>query len=476
MAVVPNTLSPSQVVEALTNMRQSEEEKALGKAREALIAARNAYYMVLKQEEDGGVNGCSIALSDCARLYEDSERRLRRRSTEAASSMDVRMWLSAALTNHQTCIEGLRRGNVVPPATSLATAAVLREALALHSLVATGNDRTKLNSTNPGAGLMISWHSSKSKVDIVVAQDGSGNYKTINEALAALGKWNRSNRRLVVYVKSGTYKEYVRITVKNIMLVGDGIDKTIVTGSRSVPDGYSTLSSATFAVTGDNFWARDMTFENTAGPGKHQAVALMVASDRSIFYRCSFRGYQDTLLAHSLRQFYRDCEIHGTIDFIFGNAAVVLQNCDIYVRRPLPHQANLITAQGRDDPHMNTGISVHGGRVRAARELEAAKNEFRSYLGRPWKKYSRTVFLKTDLDGIIQPEGWARWSGDFALETLFYGEYKNTGEGAATGRRVKWPGVHVMADAKEAAPFTVEWFLEGREWIGEAGVPFWSGL
>jgi len=229
-------------------------------------------------------------------------------------------------------------------------------------------------------------------------------------------------------------------------------------------------------VAADGFWARDMTFENTAGPWKHQAVALRVESDHSVFYRCSFKAYQDTLFAHSQRQFYRDCHIYGTIDFIFGNAAVIIQNCEIFVRKPMGHQSNMITAQGRDDPNQSTGISIHSCRVRPSQDLEAEKESFKSYLGRPWQKYSRTVFLKTDLDGLIHPEGWAKWSGDFALDTLYYGEYMNTGEGAATGRRVNWPGFHVMGEMNEAAEFSVERFIQGHSWIPEAGVPFWAGI
>jgi pectinesterase len=132
-----------------------------------------------------------------------------------------------------------------------------------------------------------------------------------------------------------------------------------------------------------------MTYENTAGPQKQQAVALRVSSDHAVFYRCSFKGYQDTLFVHSLRQFYRDCHIYGTIDFIFGDAPVVFQNCDIFVRRPLEQQANVITAQGRDDPNENTGISIQGSRVQPAPDFIAVKDSFRTYLGRPWKQYSR---------------------------------------------------------------------------------------
>lgn len=169
----------------------------------------------------------------------------------------------------------------------------------------------------------------------MVAQDGSGNHKTINEAMVALGRMGKSRpERAVIYVKSGVYNEKVEIQreMKNLIFIGDGIDKTVVTGNRNVQDGATTFNSATFGVSGDGFWARDMTFENTAGPHKHQAVALRVGSDLSVFYRCSFRGYQDTLLVHSLRQFYRNCHVYGTIDFIFGDVAAVFQNCDIFCK------------------------------------------------------------------------------------------------------------------------------------------------
>lgn len=132
-------------------------------------------------------------------------------------------------------------------------------------------------------------------------------------------------------------------------------------------------------VSGDRFWARDMTFENSFGPHKHQAVALRVSSDLSVFYGCSFIGHQDTLFVLSLRQFYRDCQTHGTIDFIFGDAAAVFQNCDIFLGRPMDHQANMITAQGRDNPNENTGISIQGSRVRPSQEFVPVKDLFKTY-------------------------------------------------------------------------------------------------
>ncbi|GAA0163297.1 esterase [Lithospermum erythrorhizon] len=135
--------------------------------------------------------------------------------------------------------------------------------------------------------------------------------------------------RTIVYVKAGIYHEKMEIgrDLKNVMFVGDGIDRTIVTGNKNVVDGVSQPHLVSLVMV---FCARDMTFENTAGPHKHQAVALSVSSGLSVFYHCSFKGYQDTLLAHSLRQFYRDCHVYGTVDFIFGDAVAVLQNCDIF--------------------------------------------------------------------------------------------------------------------------------------------------
>lgn len=283
--------------------------------------------------------------------------------------------------------------------------------------------------------------------------------------------------RYVIYVKAGTYNENVEVgqKVKNVMVVGDGIGKTIVTGSKSVGGGSTTFKSATFAVVGDNFIARDMTFRNTAGANNHQAVALRSGSDLSVFYKCSFEGYQDTLYVHSQRQFYRECDIYGTVDFIFGNAAVVFQNCNIYARNP-PNKTNTVTAQGRTDPNQNTGISIHNCKVTAASDLKSVQSSVKTYLGRPWQKYSRTVFMKTNLDSLIDSAGWMPWNGNFALDTLYYGEYGNTGPGSSTANRVNWKGYHVITSASVASQFTVASFISGNNWLPATNVPFTAGL
>lgn len=197
-------------------------------------------------------------------------------------------------------------------------------------------------------------------------------------------------------------------------------------------------------VDGDGFLARGVTFRNTAGAANYQAVATRVDSDKSAFYRCSFEGYQDTLYAHSLRQFYQECTMYGTVDFIFGNSATVFQNCTLLCRLPLLAQQNTVTAQGRTSPSQNTGFSFQNCSVAAAPDLASVvigpnSEPILSFLGRPWKEYSWTVFRETYMTSVIDAAGWVRWNAsNFALDTLFYGEYRNFGPGGAFRNRVTW--------------------------------------
>ncbi|KAG2246243.1 hypothetical protein Bca52824_085871 [Brassica carinata] len=276
------------------------------------------------------------------------------------------------------------------------------------------------------------------RADATVAANGSGKFKTIAAAVAAAP--DNSKRRYVIHIKAGVYRENVDVSKKkkNIMFMGDdGRTRTIITGNRNVVDGSTTFHSATVAAVGERFLARDITFQNTAGPSKHQAVALRVGSDFSAFYQCDMLAYQDTLYVHSNRQFFVKCLIAGTVDFIFGNAAVVLQNCDIHARRPNSGQKNMVTAQGRTDPNQNTGIVIQKCRIGATSDLQRVRSYFPTYLGRPWKEYSQTVIMQSDISDVIRPEGWFEWTGTFALNTLTYREYANKGAGAGTARRVK---------------------------------------
>lgn len=218
-----------------------------------------------------------------------------------------------------------------------------------------------------------------------------------------------------------------------------------------------------------------MAFENTAGPEKHQAVALRVQSDMSTFYNCRMDGYQDTLYAQTHRQFYRNCVVSGTIDFIFGDSSAILQNCLIVVRRPMDNQFNTVTAHGRKDKYETTGLVLQNCRIIPDKLLHPDRFKLLTYLGRPWKEYSRTVIMESFLDDFIHPDGYKEWEGDFALETCEYFEHGNTGAGAVTDKRVKWKGFKVI-DEKEALQYTVGPFIQGETWLKDTGAPYILGL
>ncbi|GKV09696.1 hypothetical protein SLEP1_g21156 [Rubroshorea leprosula] len=212
-----------------------------------------------------------------------------------------------------------------------------------------------------------------------------------------------------------------------------------------------------------------MAFVNSAGPAKHQAVAMRSGSDLSVFYRCAFDAYQDTLYAHSNRQFYRECDITGTIDFIFGNAAVVFQSCKIQPRQPLPNQFNTITAQGKKDPNQNTGISIQKCTFSALNSSLTAQ----TYLGRPWKEYSTTVIMQSEIGAFLNPLGWIEWVSNVdPPSTIFYAEYRNTGPGSNVDKRVKWAGYRPTLTEDQAGKYTVGTFIQGSEWLPDTEVVY----
>ncbi|KAM0069262.1 putative pectinesterase [Helianthus debilis subsp. tardiflorus] len=437
------------------------------------------------------------AYEDCLELLEDSVDQLTQslQSVQGGgSSEDVMTWLSAALTNQDTCAEGLsevENGYVKQQMDEKLKdlSELVSNCLAIYA--AAGDDFKGVPIQHRRRRLMSfpKWLSREERrllqapvagiqADIVVSSDGSGTCKTIAEAIKKAPE--NSGRRIIIYVKAGRYEEdNLKVGRKktNLMFVGDGKGKTVITGGiNRVVDNVTTFHTASFAATGAGFIARDITFENYAGPARHQAVALRIGADHAVVHRCAIIGYQDTLYVHSNRQFFRECDIYGTVDFIFGNAAVVFQSCNIYARKPMPQQKVTITAQNRKDPNQNTGISIHVCRLVAQPDLEASKASFPTYLGRPWKLYARTVYMQTYMGDHIHPRGWLEWAGTFALDTLYYGEYMNNGPGAAVGQRVKWPGYRVITSSIEASRFTVGQFIYGSSWLPSTGVAFLAGL
>ncbi|MCO5599376.1 hypothetical protein L7F22_053478 [Adiantum nelumboides] len=289
--------------------------------------------------------------------------------------------------------------------------------------------------------------------NVIVAKDGSGTYTTVTAAVNAIPLGFPG--RYVIYIKKGVYKEVLDVTKdqKNVTFVGDGIHKTIITGNRNVASGdYNTFRTATVGIAGNGFFGRDLTFRNTVGPSEHQAVALRAGADYVVFYRCSFEGYQDTLYALSSRQFYRECQIHGTVDFIFGNAIAVFQNCLLVARLPMKGQQNTYTAQGRQLEADVSGYSFHNCTLKADANLTQANYTMHTYLGRPGKEYSRTVFIQSKLQALVHPKGWLPWNASNPYtDMVYYGEYGNRGGGARTSERVSWKGVHPNMSKRNAS-------------------------
>lgn len=312
--------------------------------------------------------------------------------------------------------------------------------------------------------------------DATVAQDGSGKYKTIQEALNNVP--SKLTKRYIIYIKKGTYNEYLSIpkSMNGLTLIGDGMGSTIITGSRSNKLGFTTYQTATVAISGPNFIARRISFRNTAGPSGYQAVAVRVNSDYTVFDTCSFEGYQDTLYALANRQFYTGCNIYGTVDFIFGNSIAVFQNCNLLGRLPLSAQYNTFTAQGRKASADPSGFSFQKCTLGADKDLQGSPS-VSNYLGRPWQAYSRTVYLQCNIGGLIAPAGWVEWDATNPFtDTLYYGEYQNAGAGAGTGNRVAWKGVHPAMTVQEATLFTVQQFISGSTWLPNAQVTFQDSL
>lgn len=457
-----------------------------------------SYVAQLASKANTGDAQGKAALAVCAGVFEDAIDRL----NDSISSLevgtgaivssskinDMKTWLSAAITDQETCLDSLREINStlvndVRAAMENSTEFVSNSLAIVTRIISLLADlkipihRKLLGSPSE----FPSWLGSAERrllqveaaaADLTVAQDGSGDYKTIQEAVDAVPKKNAS--RFVIHVKAGTYKENVVLDKSkwNVMMYGDGKTNTIVSGSRNFVDGTPTFSTATFAVAGKGFIAKDMAFVNTAGAAKHQAVAFRSGSDLSVISNCAFDAFQDTLYAHSNRQFFRDCDITGTIDFIFGNSAVVFQNCNIQPRQPMDRQFNTITAQGKKDPNQNTGISIQKCHITANGDVTAP-----TYLGRPWKDYSTTVVMQSTIDSSLNPKGWTEWVTNVdPPRTIFYGEYQNSGPGSSTAQRIAWAGYKSALTVAEAGKFTVGSFIQGNDWLPQTSVTFDADL
>ncbi|XP_072982541.1 probable pectinesterase/pectinesterase inhibitor 12 [Typha latifolia] len=497
----PNSCVSSLKLSISANIPHTILSVALASIRSAISAATPLSYLLSSAAADPKliVESQRGALKDCSDLHAITLSSLSLSTSLLAQPTkltDVRAHLAAALTNKATCLDGLAgaRGplkNTLVDSWSSAyelvsnSLAILPGASELPGRRLTGDefpswisrrDRRLLESSNDDDDDDDdNGDESMQGLTLTVAKDGSGNFSTIGEAIAFAP--SNYEQRTIIFVKAGVYDENVDVPSykPNIVLLGEGRDVTVIRGKRSVGGGWTTFGSATLGVSGQGFLARDLTVQNTAGPAQGQAAALRVNADFTAVYRCTIDGYQDTLYVHSFRQFYRECDIYGTVDFITGNAAAVFQGCNLIARTPIPGQSNVVTAQGRNDPNEDTGISIQNCSVIASEDLASSGGSIKTYLGRPWGVYSRTVYIESYMDGLVDPAGWTEWIGDQGLDTLYYGEYMNSGPGSGTDDRVTWAGYHVM-DYDEASSFTVSEFIYGDQWLDSTSFPYDEGI
>ncbi len=295
--------------------------------------------------------------------------------------------------------------------------------------------------------LIIAVAASTKAADITVAADGSGNLTSVQAAVNRVPENN--TKRFVIAIKPGIYRELIRVPANKpyISFIGTDAEKTVLTFNLSNKDAGSTSASYSTYIGGHDFYAENITFENSFSQGS-QAVAVLVEADRSMFVKCRFLGWQDTLYAKNGRQYYKDSYIEGHVDFIFGMAAAVFENCHIHSKGD-----GYVTAPMRFAADESAGLIFHKCRLTS----NNTKNGI--YLGRPWRDYGRTVFLNTQMDAEIRPEGWHHWEPQ-REKTAYFAEYGSTGKGANAEARVAWARKLGDADIKV---FTVEYFLSGKD-------------
>ncbi|MDR0692813.1 MAG: glycoside hydrolase family 88 protein [Prevotellaceae bacterium] len=280
--------------------------------------------------------------------------------------------------------------------------------------------------------------------DLVVATDGTGNFRTIQEAVNSVRNY-RPEKRTVILVKKGVYKEKLVIPASqtNISLLGEDVNQTIITwNDHAKINNMGTFRTYTVLVQGEGFIAENITFENNAEP-LGQAVAVHVEADRVIFRNCRLLGNQDTLFTGTdgSRQYYAHCYIEGTTDFIFGPATAWFEECTIHSKKN-SYVTAASTAAGRE-----FGYVFNRCTLTAAAGIDSV------HLGRPWRPHAAVVFMHCTLGIHIVPAGWDNWRNPDNEKTARYAEYKNTGPGAPVAGRVGWS--RQLTDAK-AATYTLD--------------------
>jgi pectinesterase len=296
--------------------------------------------------------------------------------------------------------------------------------------------------------------SAKAQKKVTVAQDGTGDFKTVQQAINAVP--DNSNIATEVFIKKGTYKEKLILPVAkmNVHFTGEDLVNTVLTyddyaGKKDTTGkDLGTSRSASFYVYGSGFTAKNITFENSAGP-VGQAVAIYVVGDRASFINCRFLGFQDTIYTngHGTREYYKNCYIEGTTDYIFGASTCFFEGCTLFCKKGGAYVTAASTLDTTAYGYVFMNCKITG---------TAPDNSYE--LGRPWRPYAKVVYLHCEIGSMIKPEGWDNWRNPENEKTAYYAEYKNTGPGYKPEQRAAWS--HQLTD-DEAAKYTPEQVLKG---------------
>lgn len=299
----------------------------------------------------------------------------------------------------------------------------------------------------------------ESKQNMFVDISGSGDTRTVQEAVNAVRRYNK--KRVTIYINAGTYIEKVHVPHNKpyITFEGAGLHHTIISwnDNQTLTNG-STIHTASVTVDGNYFIGRNLSFRNTAPiplPGVKdggQAVALLVKGDKCAFYGCGIYGYQDTLYDYSGRHLFRECHIEGAVDFIFGNARSLYERCTIH---SIASKAGSITAQSRASKFNVTGFGFVNCSIVGTGQI---------LLGRAWRPYARVVFASSFMDNIIDSAGWNDWGNSSADSSVYFGEFNNSGPGANMSGRV--PYARSLSFEEALGCTQIDW-IDGSEWVDD---------
>ncbi|WPO89393.1 pectinesterase family protein [Chryseobacterium indologenes] len=299
---------------------------------------------------------------------------------------------------------------------------------------------------------------------IVVSKDGKGSFTTIQQAIDAIE--NDSSIRTKILIKPGVYKEKITIpeTKGPIVLEGENPQNTNITyddfASKKNAEGkdIGTTGSSTIFIYSNDFTAKNISFENSSGK-VGQAVAVLTSGDRIAFENCRFLGNQDTLYLKGAqdstdktkpsRNYFKNCYIEGTIDYIFGAGTAVFENCTIYSKET----ASYVTAASTPQENEFGFVFINSKIIGNAKENSV-------YLGRPWRPFAKTVYIDCEINSTIKPEGWHNWSKPDAEKTTFYAEFNSKGSGAHISKRVPWSHQLTKGERKK---YTTEIILKGND-------------